>query len=209
MTKEDTPISKLQQIRSALADISANYSQMPQPQLQSQLRSLETDVHNLPKTAKFSTPSKLGYRVSPYEQEHYQKALREAKQNIQNLRKKSEFMPTLNSRREDARLADEAFIGDEREQQELLIQQQDLELGELANAVERIGIMGRDMHEELDMQGDMLDGLGGDMGTARSRMGNVHKKLDKFIQETGPKQFWTIVILCITFVILTFLVVVT
>lgn len=89
------------------------------------------------------------------------------------------------------------------------MEQQDGDLDDLAIAVERIGVMGRDMHQELAEQGQLLDHLGQEFDDTRSRMATVHQKLDKFIAETGPRQFCTIVGLFLTFIVLTFLLVVT
>lgn len=86
---------------------------------------------------------------------------------------------------------------------------QDEDLGHLAQAVERIGLMGEGMHDELAEQGLMLDELGGELHDTRSRMAKVREKLEGVMAETGPRQFCTIVWLCVTFLVLTVLVVVT
>lgn len=110
------------------------------------------------------------------------------------------------ARKEEMRQANNAFIDDQILEQERVVQEQDEDLGHLASAVERIGLMGHDMHQELAEQGQLLDELGDDMYSAQHRMANVRDKLHRFIAETGSRQFCTIVGLFITFLVLTVLV---
>lgn len=93
--------------------------------------------------------------------------------------------------------------------QEMLLREQDEELDDLANAVERIGSLGRDMHEELQSQGQMLDDLGGRFDTTLSRMKAVRQRVENFMQQTGRSHFWTIVWLLLAFITTTILIVVT
>lgn len=93
--------------------------------------------------------------------------------------------------------------------QEMMLQEQDEELDDLANAVERIGNLGRDMHEELQSQGQMLDDLGGRFDTTLSRMKAVRQRVENFMQQTGRSHFCTIVWLLVAFIATTILIVVT
>lgn len=115
----------------------------------------------------------------------------------------------IGKRAEEVRLANESFIDDQTRQQDQIMEQQDEDLGHLAEAVERIGLMGHDMHQELEEQGQLLDELGSELDDTRTRMAKVRQKLEEFMAETGPRQFCTIVWLCVTFLVLTILVVVT
>lgn len=111
--------------------------------------------------------------------------------------------------RESAQRINEAFMNGEREQQEMIVRKQDEDLEELSTAVERIGLLGQEMHNELNEHGEMLDDLEENFDRTRSRMGTVQNKLNKFIEETGRGQFCTIVGLVFLFITLTFLLVTT
>lgn len=113
------------------------------------------------------------------------------------------------TRLEQTREANERFITDEMQHQQIIMDEQDEDLSALVTAVERIGLMGQEMHDEFEQQNDMLEELGAEMQTTRSRMVNARRKLDQFIAETGPRQFCTIVWLCVIFLVLTVLVVTT
>lgn len=107
------------------------------------------------------------------------------------------------------RLANDAFVDDELRAQSLALREQDEGLDELASAVQRIGHLGRDMHAELEEQGELLQDIGGRFDGTLSRMKAVRLRVDRVIQHTGRKQFCTIIWLSITFLILTVLVVMT
>jgi syntaxin of plants SYP6 len=98
---------------------------------------------------------------------------------------------------------------DEMIEQDLLVREQDQGLDDLSAAVQRIGHMGKEMHNELQEHSVMLDGLESGFDDTTTRMGAVQRKLDEFANETSRGQFCTIVVLLFTFIFLTFLVVAT
>lgn len=101
------------------------------------------------------------------------------------------------------------FVDDEQLTQTRLLERQDEDLDELASAVKRIGALGRDMHVELEQQGELLDDLGGRFDGTIGRLKSVRDRIDVVMEQTGRRQFCTIVWLTITFLVLTFLVVLT
>lgn len=105
--------------------------------------------------------------------------------------------------------ANDGFVADQMRRQTDTLAEQDGHLDELATAVRRIGALGRDMHVELEAQGDMLDGLADGMDGTMSRYKRVRERLDAFVEMAGPRNFCTIVWLSVAFLVLTVLVVLT
>ncbi len=91
------------------------------------------------------------------------------------------------------------FARAESEVQMQLVREQDEQLDELAIAVERIGVMGKEMHTELGQQGSMLEELEDDFDNTRGRMGEVQRRLNRFVEETGRGQLCTIAALVALF----------
>ncbi|CAN8075514.1 unnamed protein product [Agarophyton chilense] len=210
MTQEDPFPIVQEEVRAAWSSLSKDISHISEAQYQSRLQALECDVKDLSDAIQVAKQDRLRFGLSEHEIASRQHFVTDMQRNVLALKKRNELAPSNStSRVEEIRRANDSFIGNEVRQQEMLMEHQDVHLGELANAVERIGIMGRDMHQELEEQGQMLDDLGGEMVDARSKLKAVHRKLNKFIEETGPRNFCTIVGLCITFVVLTLLVVTT
>lgn len=209
MTQEDPFPIVQEEVRLAWASLSKDFSHISESQFQSRLETLECDVQDLSDAIEVARKDRERFGLSQHEIASRQNFVTDMQRNLAALRRKSVVGAPSRSRVDEVRRANDAFIGDEMRQQEILMEHQDVQLGELANAVERIGIMGRDMHQELEVQGQMLDELGGEMDNTFSRVKVVRKKLNDFIEETGPRTFCTILILSVTFIILTFLVVTT
>ncbi|KAI0562543.1 Syntaxin 6 [Gracilaria domingensis] len=210
MTQEDPFPIVQEEVRAAWASLSKDLSHISETQYQARVQTLECDVKDLSDAVQIAKQDRQRFGLSEHEIASRQHFVTDMQRNILALRKRAEIAPSnATSRADEIRRANDSFIGSELRQQEMLMEHQDVQLGELASAVERIGIMGRDMHQELEEQGQMLDDLGDEMVDARSRMKSVHRKLNKFIEETGPRNFCTIVGLCITFIVLTILVVTT
>lgn len=89
---------------------------------------------------------------------------------------------------------------------ETMVREQDESLHDLANAVQRIGNIGKEMHDELHDHGVLLDGLETDFDDTSSRMRSIQNRLDDFVSQTTSGQFCTIVVLFFAFIVLTFLV---
>ncbi|KAA8495967.1 Syntaxin-61 [Porphyridium purpureum] len=101
------------------------------------------------------------------------------------------------------------FVRNEALQQDLIMQEQDVELGELGKSVKRIGNMGKEMHLELSRQGEILDDIDTEMDSTLSRFRAVQQKLNKMIEETSKGQMCTIILLTVALVVLTMLVILT
>eukprot|EP00180_Rhodochaete_pulchella_P003215 Plantae.Rhodophyta-Rhodochaete_pulchella.ctg5327.p1 GENE.Plantae.Rhodophyta-Rhodochaete_pulchella.ctg5327~~Plantae.Rhodophyta-Rhodochaete_pulchella.ctg5327.p1 ORF type:complete len:113 (-),score=23.30 Plantae.Rhodophyta-Rhodochaete_pulchella.ctg5327:40-378(-) len=100
----------------------------------------------------------------------------------------------------------ERFVESESQMQQMIMNQQDEGLDQLASTVMRIGNMGRTMHDELEEQRVMLDELDDDMDSTHNRFGVLQEKLNRIIQETGRRQFCVIFGLLLAFIVLTMLV---
>lgn len=103
----------------------------------------------------------------------------------------------------------ENFADGEQTTQTQLLQRQDEDLDALASAVKRIGNLGRDMHVELEQQGELLEDLGGRFDGTIGRLKAIRNRVDVVMEQTGRRQFCTIVWLSVTFLVLTLLVVLT
>ena len=90
-----------------------------------------------------------------------------------------------------------------------IMRQQDEQLDELALAVNRIGDMGKEINQELESQSHLLDDLDDNFSSTRARMGDVHSRLNAFIQETSRGQLCTIAWLSLLFLVLLFLLITT
>ncbi|KAK4526050.1 hypothetical protein GAYE_SCF19G3961 [Galdieria yellowstonensis] len=99
------------------------------------------------------------------------------------------------------------YIQDEAARQESLVEQQDGNLDELANAVIRIGNMGKEIHQELNEHNRMLEEVEGRFDSTRGRMQLLQGRLSRLVRETGRGQFCLIIGLFFLFIILTMLVI--
>lgn len=205
----DDPFSAVQHdVQTAWASLSSSLPHLPPIELAKRLTHLETDIADLSEAIAVTRQNRTRFNITDHELTQRENFVSDMRRNIQSLRLKTTSATNLQMRK-DVEKANDSFVNDEMRQQEIILDEQDGHLEELASAVERIGVMGRDMHSELEDQGQMLDDMGDEFEGTRHRMRRVHEKLDRFIEETGPKQFCTIVTLVITFFVLTFLVVTT
>lgn len=180
--------------------------------IENKLHTLEWDLQDLQEAVRVAKQNPSRFKLSPSQVSVRERFVSSMSLNVRKVRAalndggRDEL---LGKREEEARQANDSFIEDQTRQQEQILDEQDEDLGHLADAVERIGLMGHDMHQELAEQGQLLDELGGELEDTRSRMSKVRQKLDAFMAEAGPRQFCTIVWLCVTFLVLTILVVTT
>lgn len=79
------------------------------------------------------------------------------------------------------------FIQSEGERQQLLLRRQDDDLEDLASHVIRIGELGREMGEELESQGQLLEELDADMDSTATRMAAAQKKVQAVLDRAGAK----------------------
>ena len=200
---EDPFPSVQQEVRTAWKSLSSVAQRLPSAELRKRVSALEADLKDLSDSVHVVKQNRSLFRISEEELASREKFISDMTRNIRNLK------PRNQPDQDEAWQPNDPFMDHEQQQQELIMQNQDAQLGELASAVERIGVLGRDMHQELEEQGQILDEFGDEFDETTSRMRNVQQKLDRFIAETGPRQFCIIVVLSITFVILTVLVVLT
>lgn len=100
----------------------------------------------------------------------------------------------------------DSFIASEAETQQVLMNRQDRELDELSHHVVRIGELGRDMGQELDIQGQMLDDLSLEMDGTNTRLALAQKKIQHVLDKAGSRgQLFIIALLIIVLVVLIFL----
>jgi syntaxin of plants SYP6 len=100
----------------------------------------------------------------------------------------------------------DSFIRSEGEQQAQLLAQQDADLDVLSHHVVRIGELGREMGQELDSQGQLLDELGTEMDVTSTRLAAAHKKVQYVLDRAGSKgQLCIIIVLVVVLVVLIFL----
>lgn len=98
------------------------------------------------------------------------------------------------------------FVVDTRAQAQMMLNQQDEALDDLNVAVNRVGVMAEDIHEELGQQNKMLTELDDDLADAEEKLGLVMGKLAKLLKTKNKCQLGTILILCLVALILFFLV---
>ncbi|BDA42077.1 probable Syntaxin-6 [Coccomyxa sp. Obi] len=95
------------------------------------------------------------------------------------------------------------FINSEGDRQQLLLRQQDDELDQLGQHVERLGGLGREIHGELESQSRMLDELDEEVETTHHRLAAAQKKMNNVLKKMGMRgQLCLIVFLIIVLVLL-------
>ncbi|KAL4428706.1 hypothetical protein ABPG77_009812 [Micractinium sp. CCAP 211/92] len=100
----------------------------------------------------------------------------------------------------------ERFIQSEGDRQQLLMRRQDEDLDQLGSHVVRIGELGKEMGQELHLQGQLLDELDTEIEGTSTRLQAAQKKIDYVLQKAGAKgQLAIIGFLIVTLIILIFL----
>jgi len=95
------------------------------------------------------------------------------------------------------------FIGDQSQEQEMLMRRQDEQLDDLSHSVSRIGLVSLNIGQELDEQGNMLEDLEEDLDGVKARLGAMTRKLQNVIKKSGFKgQLIMIVVLLVLLVVL-------
>jgi syntaxin of plants SYP6 len=103
---------------------------------------------------------------------------------------------------------DDYIIKGELGQQEQIIARQDQELDVLGQHVLRIGELGRDMGQELDAQGQLLEDFGYEMQGTQTRLAAAQRKVQYVLDRAGTRgQLLIIGVLIIVLVILLFMVI--
>ncbi|CAI9302505.1 unnamed protein product [Lactuca saligna] len=95
------------------------------------------------------------------------------------------------------------FISSESDRQMLLVRQQDEELDELSESVQRIGSVGLTIHDELHAQEKLLEELGSEMDSTSNRLDFVQKKVAVVMKKASAKgQMMMILFLIVLFIVL-------
>ena len=100
------------------------------------------------------------------------------------------------------RAAADDYFNDAARQHQELIERQDEDLDDIGNAVINIGEMGKQIGEELDSQGRLLDELDDDMDKTGSRLQNLNQKMNVMLKKSGNCQMGLIAGLVICFIVL-------
>mmetsp|Transcript_23706 Transcript_23706/g.51770 ORF Transcript_23706/g.51770 Transcript_23706/m.51770 type:complete len:242 (-) Transcript_23706:446-1171(-) len=79
----------------------------------------------------------------------------------------------------------QGFIQNSTGEQAMLMRQQDHELDQLSESVNRLGAVSLTISQELDDQGALLDELDEDLEGVRARLGAVQRKLTHVIKKSG------------------------
>ncbi|KAL3943840.1 MAG: hypothetical protein SGBAC_002091 [Bacillariaceae sp.] len=101
------------------------------------------------------------------------------------------------------------FVLNSQAQSSVMMQQQDETLDELGDVVMRVGEMAENIHEEIEMQNQMLDELDEDMTKVEEELGMVMGKLAVFLKTKNKCHLRTILTLSLVVVVLFFLVIYT
>ena len=97
----------------------------------------------------------------------------------------------------------DGVIRSEGDRQQLVMAEQDQELDVLSHHVVRIGEMGREMGQELDSQGQLLDELDVEMDGTHTRLAAAQKKVQYVLEKAGSKgQFVIIIVLIVVLAVL-------
>jgi syntaxin 6 len=102
-----------------------------------------------------------------------------------------------------------AFIADSQANTTMMLQQQDDTLEDLDDAVQRVGYMADNIHEELGQQNKMLEHLDDDLADAEEKLGLVMGKLAKFLKTNSKWHLGSIACLVLVVIILFMLVIYT
>ncbi|KAI3751134.1 hypothetical protein L2E82_22180 [Cichorium intybus] len=195
-------------------------------ELLSNCESIEWQVDELEKAISVAARDPAKYGIDQPELERRFKWTRTARTQVVNIKKsvtgtdvtrrssstfsgmRQELMSLQSSRHQDrashfiAKDNDD-FISSESDRQLLLIRQQDEELEELSESVQRIGSVGLTIHDELHAQEKLLEELGSEMDSTSNRLDFVQKKVAVVMKKASAKgQMMMIVFLIILFIVL-------
>lgn len=97
----------------------------------------------------------------------------------------------------------ERFIGGEGDRQMQMVRQQDDDLDQLGESVQRIGHLGLTIHEELEQQGAMIEELDDDVEGTSARLAAAQKRIQHVLAKAGMRgQLAIVVFLIVVLVVL-------
>ncbi|KAK9909708.1 hypothetical protein WJX75_006414 [Coccomyxa subellipsoidea] len=94
------------------------------------------------------------------------------------------------------------YISSEGDRQQLLLRQQDDELDQLGQHVERLGGLGREIHGELESQSRMLDELDEEVETTHHRLAAAQKKMNNVLKKIGMRSQLCLIVFLIAILVL-------
>jgi SYP6 family syntaxin len=105
-------------------------------------------------------------------------------------------------------MAPDSFVTSETRQQQQMMHNQDEELDVLGEHVLRIGELGKEMGQELDAQGELLDEFGYEMMGTQTRLAAAQRKVQHVLDRAGTKgQLVIIAVLVVVLVVLLLMVI--
>lgn len=90
------------------------------------------------------------------------------------------------------------------QQQQAQVEMQDVELGGLAESVDRLGVMGRSMNDELRAQGKAFDQFTQEVDETRDKMRFAVNAMNKMMRKKDNGKLCTIFILSIVLFLLAY-----
>ena len=84
--------------------------------------------------------------------------------------------------------ANDAYLNQQTDQQQLLMQRQDVDLDDISASINRIGQVGLTIGEELETQGKMLDDLEQDVEGTKSRLQAAQRKMNQARSGEGRRK---------------------
>lgn len=136
--------------------------------------------------------------------DHVGQRVEQLSSNIWTMSQRSRVSPYDETRN----LENDRFIETEMSHQEQIVARQDQDLDMLGDHVLRIGELGREMGQELDAQGQLLDDFGYEMQGTQTRLAAAQRKVQYVLDRAGVKgQLAIIAILVVVLVILMVLII--
>ncbi|EIE22051.1 hypothetical protein COCSUDRAFT_53946 [Coccomyxa subellipsoidea C-169] len=99
-------------------------------------------------------------------------------------------------------LENDRYINSEGDRQQLLLRQQDDELDQLGQHVEKLGGLGREIHGELESQSRMLDELDEEVETTHHRLAAAQKKMNNVLKKMGMRGQLCLIVFLIAILVL-------
>lgn len=136
--------------------------------------------------------------------DHVGQRVEQLSSNIWTMSQRSRVSPYGETRD----IENDRFIETEMSHQEQIVARQDQDLDVLGDHVLRIGELGREMGQELDAQGQLLDDFGYEMQGTQTRLAAAQRKVQYVLDRAGVKgQLAIIAILVVVLVVLMVLII--
>ncbi|XP_066294905.1 syntaxin-6-like isoform X5 [Branchiostoma lanceolatum] len=174
-------------------------------ELRNSLRSIEWDLEDLDETISIVESNPRKFKIDQQELGDRRAFISRTRQSVKHLfngpSKRQDRYTKLDSEMENT---NQKFIGETRQQQQLIVESQDDQLEMVSGSVGVLKNMSHQIGNELDEQAVMLDDLGHEIDSTQSRLDGVLKKIAKVSHMSNDKRQWTaiIVLLVIMFILI-------